>query len=101
MRCDRGACSNIVFAAEACDPRIALRLGLARYQEARWAAQTGSAPARLTAGPQISFSSAMPTVNERLADHFVKAAGIAGVYADARSAVGAVDAVGIERDRTE
>ena len=39
----------------------------------------------------------MPTVNERLADHFVKAAGIAGVYADARSAVGAVDAVGIER----
>jgi hypothetical protein len=55
----------------------------------------------LTAGPQISFSSAMPTVNERLADHFVKAAGIAGVYADARSAVGAVDAVGIERDRTE
>ena len=42
----------------------------------------------------------MPTVNERLADHFVKAAGIAGVYAGARSAVGAVDAVGIERDRT-
>ena len=38
----------------------------------------------------------MPTVNERLADHFVKAAGIAGVYAGARSAVGAVDAVGIE-----
>jgi hypothetical protein len=41
----------------------------------------------------------MPTVAERLADHFIKAAGIAGVYADARGALGAVDVVGIERDR--
>ena len=40
----------------------------------------------------------MPTVAERLADHFIKAAGIAGVYADARGALGAVDVVGIERE---
>jgi hypothetical protein len=42
----------------------------------------------------------MPTVNERLADHFIKAAGITGVYADARGAIGVVDVVGIRYDRS-
>jgi hypothetical protein len=42
----------------------------------------------------------MPTLNERrAADHFIKPAGIAGVYADARGAIGAIDVVGIECDR--
>jgi hypothetical protein len=42
----------------------------------------------LTADPQISFSSEMPNPNEFLADHFLKAAGIAAVYvtSTARSA---------------
>jgi hypothetical protein len=38
----------------------------------------------------------MPTRNELLADHFLKAAGIAAVYADAAGAFGAVDVVGID-----
>jgi hypothetical protein len=42
----------------------------------------------------------MPTANERLADHFIKAAEICGVYADARGAIGVVDAVGIRYDRS-
>jgi hypothetical protein len=50
----------------------------------------------LTTAPQISFSSAMPTRNELLADHFLKAAGIAAVYADGTGAIGAVDVVGID-----
>jgi hypothetical protein len=37
----------------------------------------------------------MPTRNELLADHFLKAAGIAAVYVDARGAIGAVDNVGL------
>jgi hypothetical protein len=43
----------------------------------------------------------MPTINERLADHFIKAAGITGVYADARGAIGVVDVVGIQCDRSQ
>lgn len=38
----------------------------------------------------------MPTRNELLADHFLKSAGIAAVYADAAGAIGAVDIVGID-----
>jgi hypothetical protein len=38
----------------------------------------------------------MPTRNELLADHFLKAAGIAAVYVDASGAIGAVDVVGID-----
>jgi hypothetical protein len=38
----------------------------------------------------------MPTRNELLADHFLKAAGIAAVYADDAGAIGAVDIVGID-----
>jgi hypothetical protein len=37
----------------------------------------------------------MPTSNELLADHYLRAAGIAAVYADARGAIGAVDVVGM------
>jgi hypothetical protein len=38
----------------------------------------------------------MPTRNELLAEHFLKAAGIATVYVDATGAIGAVDVVGID-----
>src|SRR2546430_17656715 len=38
----------------------------------------------------------MPTRNELLADHFLKAAGIAAVYVDDAGAIGTVDVVGID-----
>ena len=38
----------------------------------------------------------MPTRNELLADHFLKAAGIAAVYVDDAAAIGTVDVVGID-----
>lgn len=38
----------------------------------------------------------MPTRNELLVEHFIKAAGIAAVYADAAGAIGAVDIVGFD-----
>ncbi len=38
----------------------------------------------------------MPTRNELLADHFLKAAGIAAVYADGAGAIDTVDVVGID-----
>jgi hypothetical protein len=38
----------------------------------------------------------MPTRNELLADHFLKAAGIASVYVDDAGAIGAADVVGID-----
>jgi len=38
----------------------------------------------------------MPTRNKLLADHFLKSAGIAAVYADDAGAIGAVDIVGID-----
>jgi hypothetical protein len=38
----------------------------------------------------------MPTRSELLADHFIKAAGIAAVYVDAAGAIGTVDVVGID-----
>ncbi len=37
----------------------------------------------------------MPTPNELLAEHFLRAAGVATVYVDAAGAIGAVDVVGI------
>ena len=37
----------------------------------------------------------MPTRNELLADHFLKAAGVAAVYVDDAGAIGTVDVVGI------
>jgi len=37
----------------------------------------------------------MPTRAERLADHFIRCAGIAGVYVDADGAIGAVDHVSL------
>jgi len=38
----------------------------------------------------------MPTRNELLADHFLKAAGIAAVYVDDAGAIGTVEVVGID-----
>jgi hypothetical protein len=38
----------------------------------------------------------MPARNELLADHFIKATGIAAVYADARGAIGAADTIGLD-----
>ena len=38
----------------------------------------------------------MPTRNELLADHFLRAAGIAAVYVDDAGTIGAVDVVGID-----
>jgi hypothetical protein len=37
----------------------------------------------------------MPTRAERLADHFIRCAGVAAVYVDTRGAIGALDSVGL------
>jgi hypothetical protein len=51
----------------------------------------------LTAGAQIrGFHQTMPTRAERLADHFIKATGIAAVYVDGAGAIGTFANVGLD-----
>jgi hypothetical protein len=50
----------------------------------------------LTAGAQIrGFHQTMPARAERLADHFIKATGIAAVYVDGAGAIGTFANVGL------